>query len=291
MGYSVTVIADSISPAGARITTMQLRFPRFLLAEFNTHRVFSRNARSSRAVPIRKILKEAEADPVIPVSWGFDEPGMRSTSEMDIHHVKVATQEWMSAKDRAVDAALELMDTGVHKQIVNRILEPFMWVDVVVTSTSYDNFFRLRCNAEAQPEMQKLAVMMARAYRDSEPCHRRVNRDWHLPYIDADDLWELADEDLVKVSAARCARVSYKAHDGKTSTVAKDIELHDKLMRNGHASPFEHQARCLEDGDERSGNFTGWSQYRQTLILSGQEKFDFSILDRDFGDRDYITPK
>lgn len=289
MGYVCKIIADSVSPSGARITTMQLRFPRFLLAEFNTYRAFSRNARSSRAVPTEKLLAEIEQDPVMPLFWGEDRHGMQATEEMDEEQAHEARCEWLSARDEAVNRAVALVRIGAHKQIVNRLLEPYMWADVVVTSTSFDNAFSQRCHPEAQPEIQKIFVMMARALRDSTPAGLAPG-EWHLPYMSCDEQSFYRSLHIsIALSVVRCARVSYKPHDGTNPELEKERRRYGKLLKNSHWSPFEHQAECLEDANERSGNFVGWRQYRQMLPINVHTAFDFSGLDR-LGERDFITP-
>lgn len=307
MSIAAKVVAHSRGPNKAEIATIQTRMPRLVLAQFNTHRAISKNARSSRAVPIEKMILEAETNPVIPLCWGKNRRGMQASERLEGTAAWRSEQAWLDARDHAVATAHRLLDIGAHKQIVNRVLEPFLWVDVVATATDWNNFFALRCDKHAQPEMQAVAVAMARALRDSEPRHIGAGQ-WHLPYVTDDELdllYELQEEayeaqnaDCVsrwfdeekrcqKLSVARCARVSYAPFDGNEPDLEKDIKRHDRLERNGHWSPFEHQARAEAYHVGRSGNFLNWTQYRQTLKVSVHTAFDYTSLDA-FGEQGYL---
>jgi hypothetical protein len=299
---SAQVIADSISPQGIRLTTFQLRYPRFIHAEFMTHRMFSRNASSSRAVPVKRLIEDVSHDPAIPVYWGKNQPGMQAKEELNVAHIIAAKDTWNGALDAAVEHANDLARLGAHKQIVNRILEPFAHINVVCTATDYENFYALRRHEDAQPEIKALADAMWEAQQASTPICLNPG-DWHLPYINftkGEDTWQALqhckrgritrDEPswdeiisvLLKVSVARCARVSYLTHDGRQTTVEEDIALYERLVSAspGHMSPAEHQATPDEwfDGGpdssldphwfrpEQSGNFRpGWIQLRKTL--------------------------
>lgn len=262
---TATIVADSISHFGDRLTTMQVTFPRFVLAEFNTHRVFSRNSASSRAIPVAKQLDRIENDPVLPVEWGVNKSGMQAEEVLGHAESIQAENIWLQARDDAVRAARALADLGVHKQITNRLLEPFMWHTVIVTSVVWENFFEQRCSRLAQPEIRVAAEAMREVYLESEP-EPLSPGEWHMPYImDVDE--GLSDEELRKVSVARCARVSYLTHDGVRDP-AKDLELYDRLVsaRPMHASPLEHVATprtTKRPGGQ--GNFPGWVQLRHVL--------------------------
>lgn len=306
MSYDVQIVADSVSPKGFRITTFSLRYPRMVHAELMTHRLFSRNASSTRAIPTAKMIEWIEKDPAMPVYWGKNQKGMQATEELTEAQRGDAEACWLDARDRAVLYAKTLMDIGVHKQIASRILEPWAHINVVVTATTFDNFFALRCHKAAMPEIQALAVKMARLYRDNDPISFLPGW-WHLPFVtDAelsalcelrrqarylrDDECErfMAEETrLLKLSVARCARVSYKTFDGNEPDPDKDVALHDSLLANGHWSPFEHQAQAACDGN-RSGNFVGWTQYRQMLPKGVHTEFDFATLDQ-FDGRDFVV--
>jgi len=255
---SAKVILDSISESGARLITMELKYPRFVHAELMTHRVFSRNAASSRAIPIRKVIKMVEEDPATPVYWGKNKRGMSPGKEVE--DSSEAMKAWLEARDSAVEHARKLKELGLHKQIVNRLLEPFQYITVICTATQWSNFFALRDHADAQQEIAALAKKMKYAQEMSIP----VERVWHMPYIQNNEM-HLDPTELRKISTARCARVSYLTHDG-TRSIDKDLELHKRLLTggdSGHWSPFEHVAMASSDPGERSGNFTGWIQYRK----------------------------
>lgn len=278
MAYAAKIVADSISEAGDRLTTMEVTFPRMVLAEFNTHRVFSRNSASSRAIPIGKQIERVENDPFVPVYWGKNQSGMQADEELYVEDQKLAAQEWLRARDDAVHQARRLVSLDVHKQIVNRLLEPFMWHTVIVTATEWGNFFALRAHKDAQPEIRVIAEMMRGCYNESTPT--LVKKDeWHLPLIqpeEYDGVFEFSEE-ARKISSARCARVSYLTHDGKRDLEA-DLTLYERLVGGGHMSPLEHVAVpdfCvlgINDFEDqfspisngfRGSNFRGWKQFRK----------------------------
>lgn len=264
-GYQAEVLADSINASGARLTTMQVTFPRIILAEFNTHRVLSRNSASSRAVPVKKRIAMVEKRPFVPEVFYRNKAGMQGDEPLTGEDEVLAREAWHVGAMRAAEIATLLNSIGVHKQTANRVLEPYLWHTVVVSATEWDNFFHLRCNPDAQPEFRKIACMMREARDKSEPVMRAYG-DWHLPYITDEERATHGDQymyKLAKISSARCARVSYKAFDGTTSAEV-DIALGHKLMSSGHMSPFEHAARSMGTRDFR-GNFSGWLQYRKML--------------------------
>jgi hypothetical protein len=281
--YDVRIIADSINKSNNRLTTMQVRYWRAIHAEVMTHRVFSRNASSSRAIPVSKMIKQVWDDPAGPLHWGVNRPGMQARAELFGWRRALAGGLWRTASKIACGFAWGMMKLGVHKQVANRLLEPFQYISVIISATEWDNFFELRAHPDAQPEIQHLALLMERVMRHSVP--RYVNPgDWHLPYVTSAD-WTAAQlicqkdritrdmpkfhemlEITRKLSTARCARVSYLTHDGVTPAINKDIKLHDDLVvsRPIHASPAEHQAMALDDSSQCK-NFRGWQQYRDLL--------------------------
>ena len=290
MAYSAKIVTDSVSEVGDRLTTMEVTFPRMVLAEFNTTRVFSRNSASSRAIPVEKQLQRIMDDPFIPVWWGRNQSGMQADHELGGYDLEQARAEWLVARDSAVNHVQRLLELGLHKQITNRLLEPFMWHTVIVTATEWSNFFALRANPMAQPEIRVIAEMMRDLYDESEPALVKGG-EWHLPLIqpeERDGVFEFSEE-ARKISAARCARVSYLTHDGKRDLEA-DLKLYDRLAGAGHMSPFEHVATPLPSSSWRmsrtgewisgeeddlldeldlyakwSGNFRGWKQLRKFL--------------------------
>lgn len=270
MSYSAKVILDSVSPAGHRLTTLEVCFPRFILSELNTHRVFSRNSASSRAVPIAKMIDRAKTDPVFPIEWGKNQSGMQAQSLLDSHNADLAYMHWREARDEAIYRAQMLSEVGVHKQIVNRILEPFLWHTAIISSTEWDNFFDQRLDKAAQPEMRHTAELMKAAIDDSVPKELPYGA-WHAPYLKDFDCSYNSTEWCLKQAIARCARVSYLNHDGVHDPEA-DLRLFEKLVAGKHLSPFEHVARpsdhsgkydlYMPDAPNDEANFRGWRQAR-----------------------------
>lgn len=262
MAFKVEIIQDSISPLGKRITTLTATYPRFLHSELLTHRDRARNAASSRAIPWRKMRDAVITEPVVPIKWGVEQKGMRTGDELPPDLCDQAVCIWKAARNDAVKWADALAALGVHKSLVNRLIEPFAWITVVMTATEWNNFFRLRCHPDAEIHFQKIACMMRDALAASKP----VERIWHLPFVQEDELGG-NPYDLAAVSTARCARVSYLTHDGVRDQ-AKDQELFDKLCQGsgfGHWSPHEHPAEADVDPNHRSGPFVGWNQFRKTF--------------------------
>lgn len=273
MTISAKIITDSIGPNKARITTFVLKYPRFIHQELLTHRQFSRNASSSRAIPFNKQIKMIKEDMAMPVRWGLNQRGMQAYTDSSNFKAKLGKLVWKIAGYSSIAFASILNKLGFHKQIVNRIIEPFSHISVVVTSTDFNNFFALRYHHAAQPEIFELAKEMFKAYWNSTP-RKLEEGEWHLPFISFTDQW-VADqegrhttEDLIKRSVARCARVSYNNHDGTNSTLEQDIKLYDRLVGGDikHSSPAEHQAQASNNPNLISGNFRGFKQYRKTLI-------------------------
>ena len=274
MTIEAKVIAHSRVDHAPDLITLQLRYPRMIHSEFMTHRVFSRNASSSRAVPVQRMIQDVIDDPAMPVAWGSNKPGMQAGEDLSEKDAATAKAQWLHACEEAVEWAKALAKTGCHKQIVNRILEPFAHISVVVTATDWDNFFDLRCHPDADPTMRALAEAMRDAITDSTPDD---SVRWHLPYLQPSD-WEWAwtemqtggeganFDTLAMISAARCARVSYLNHDGSKADIEKDLTLAKRLLESKHMSPFEHQARVTgDDGTALWGNFNGWDQHRKMI--------------------------
>jgi len=292
------VIADSISGEGKRLTTFQLLYPRFIHSELMTHRVFSRNASSSRAIPVKRMLEMVRSGPAKPVHWGKNQPGMQAREELEQPH-KIRVQSlWQEAAEAAAAIAEKMAEEDAHKQIVNRILEPFQHISVVLTATEFDNWFELRAHEDAQPEIYVLAKQMRLRMSRSQPKLLQPG-EWHLPYVTEADYDSVAryrkeamgmtdveawdDDEITKmlrqVSAARCCRVSYLKHDGTASSVDEDLALCDRLVgaRPLHASPFEHQATpdIIVPGSRMEmarwekpylhGNLVGWIQHRKLV--------------------------
>lgn len=258
---------------GVRLTTMQLRYPRFIHSEFMTHRVFSRNASSSRAIPVAKMIEQVRNDPAMPIHWGKNQPGMQANEELQGDELALVQEGWRSAARAAANFASDMASNNAHKQIANRILEPFQFIHVIVTATEWENFFDLRAHADAQPEIHELAVQMANAMSRSQPRLLDID-EWHLPYVTWTERTRHEVDVCLKLSAARCARVSYLTHDGATPLFEKDMELYERLVGSKplHASPIEHQATPMLDETMWSGNFRGWLQNRQLVESTFNEE-------------------
>lgn len=277
---SAKVIADSVYRGGPRLTTLQLRYPRWIHAEARTHRVFSlgevlyelatpslmedrnlsRNASSSRAVPVKRLIRDAIDDPAIPIYWGRNQKGMQAGQEHDgfvndwrvsgpSKHSISREAAWLAARDQAISAALAFDEAGYAKQIVNRIIEPYTHINTVVTATKWNNFWALRDHYMAEPHINHLAQVMRRALAESQP--RNLEHGfWHVPYVQQSEYAQIEDAwDAIRYSTARCARVSYLTSEGKPPMPAEDIALFERLVVRGvgdddpvHASPAEHQA-------------------------------------------------
>lgn len=259
MNFSATILADSVNPIGDRLVTFEVTYPRMIHSELLTHRMFSRNSASSRAIPVAKMTERIMQSPVIPIHWGKNQKGMQAGQEIDLKNQ--AEQVWLEARDNAVESARKLMELGIHKQIANRLTEPFMWITVIVSTTSFEHFRRLRVHPDAEPHFQKIAGMMAELYDSHQPQSLKQGES-HLPLVGFPGDENLTPPDKLRVSTARCARVSYLTHDG-VRDVEKDFELHDRLATSGHWSPFEHPAIVPVEMDRHYGNFKGFKQYRK----------------------------
>lgn len=282
-GYPISakIVADSVSEAGVRITTLELVFPRYVLAEFNTHRVFSRNASSSRAIPTKKLIQNAMDAFVEPVRYGINKAGMQAAeNNLSGEALEEARKIWKEMAEFNMKGCLRLAELGLHKQWASRPVEWFSTIKVVVTSTDFNNFFILRDHVEAQDEICHLAQSMKVAMNESTP--KLVIPDgWHLPYVTEEDLAMLGLNNCLKISAARCARTSYKTYHGVTSTLQEDMDLFKKLVHDiddgdnpFHASPTEHQARPVKFTGKSStftGNFFGWEQHRKFIEHYGPD--------------------
>lgn len=288
-----TIIADSVSAhSGQRITTLELEYHRYIHSELMTHRQFSRNAASSRAIPIDKMIEQVQTNPAIPTHWGANQSGMQALGEVSNFNQMLAKQTWLEARDKAVEFAKQLQALNLHKQIVNRVLEPFQMMKTLVTATNFDNFFNLRCHKDAQPEIKMLADLMYQAMQENTPNELQAG-EWHLPYIELhfnedtgvndyyvhrNGAYHKVDLDTaIKISCSCAAQVSYRKND---TSIEKALAIYDKLVNSSpvHASAFEHCATPIDIESTKegithfdvcdvpySGNFANWVQYRQLI--------------------------
>ena len=311
----VEVILASASNTGSPpIYTIRMRYPRPIHGEIMTHRVFGRNARSSRAVPVRTMLNEVRRIPYVPWHWGKNQKGMQAAedcnellswpgaSAFDKDGVRIRANQltneegWLKARDVSAAVAEAFMEAGYHKQNPNRLLEPFSWIDTLITATQWQNFLWLRDHKDAEPHLQDLARLVKKAIEEAK-VQVLQSGGWHLPYITYTDQVKLRDliqessikpltakevyDSMVdlscKVSAARCARISYKPFDGNAS-YEKELARYNHLVSDErvHASPLEHQASPDRydpdypnvnqwENPSLHGNLTGWLQYRKLI--------------------------
>lgn len=286
MEIKAEIIAHSKSSiSGKEIVTFELEYPRWIHGEMLTHRLFSRNAASSRAIPVAKMIEQVRLAPATPVHWGKNQPGMQAKEELQGLQKEQVIDYWMLSSSSMAHWAEAMMEEGAHKQIVNRILEPFQMMKTVLTATEMDNFFWLRKHADAQPEIKLLAEKMWEALQESHAFVMSPG-DWHTPYFEG-GFWMQGCatplEDALAISSSCCAQVSYRKLD---DSLEKAKNIFAKLIESKpcHASPTEHQATPIpngfcapgakwEDGVTHvdrdnnfwSGNFKGWIQHRQLL--------------------------
>jgi hypothetical protein len=285
------IIADSVSPTGIRMTSLEIEYPRFILAELNTHRMLSKNSSSSRAIPVKTMLQHIKDAPAMPVHWGTNIPGMSAGEELqgtDLEHAKYL---WVEAANSAASISNKLQDLLLAKQVTNRITEPWMTMKTVISATEWANFFYLRNHKDAQPEIRELAKVMYEAMLTSYP-KELLPGEWHLPYVHLckgilgeafyrDDFGtEMSLEDARIISASCCAQVSYRKND---DSLSKAYKIFDKLINSkpAHSSPTEHQATPMQNtlhpfeqsgvthvdqnNQHWSGNLRGWVQFRKLI--------------------------
>ena len=292
------VIADSVSPSGERMTTMEIEYPRFILAELNTHRMLSKNSASSRAIPVKAMHEQIMQMPAGPVYWGKNQPGMQAKEAVTGPDLSEAIYIWNKAKEDAVHWAQAMAERlGIHKQIANRITEPWMVMKTVISGTEWANLYYLRNHPDAQPEFHELAYKMHEAQKNSCPQELHPG-EWHVPYVNVSRDFStnqlryfdstgdyLTAEQARIISASCCAQVSYRKND---DTMEKAQKIFNQLIHSkpAHASPVEHQATPMDlpttcayepetwepgvthvsaNGDLWSGNLRGWIQHRKLI--------------------------
>lgn len=261
--YKAEVILKSKNPYnGVEITTLRVKYPLAIHAEVMTHRVFSRNAESNRAIPSKTLIKRVWNNPYTPLEWQKNKSGMQSSEDLSTVKKWFARKVWITSSKLACLTAFTLNKLGLHKQWANRVLNPYQWVEVIITSTEWENFFNLRCHEDAQPEIRKIAEMMRDAINGSES----VEREWHIPFADE----SLPVYERIKKSVEDCARVSYgqQSREGRSN-----YKLYEQLViaKPLHASPAEHQARAVKSkGFIR--NLRGWKMHRVELERNYYEK-------------------
>jgi hypothetical protein len=278
--YMAKVLGDSLSPDGVRLTTLIARFPRFILAELNTHRVKSRNSASSRAIPTERLIEAVCDNPFVPETFNARVKGMGIGETLEDKLQNQCRAEWLIARDKTVEQAKKLIDIGIDKSRANRLLEPFMWHTAIISATEWDNMFGLRCpdgdrpdrEFPAQWEFQQISILMRQAMADSQPA-RLDYGEWHLPFIhpiEHDDI-----EVKKKVCSRQLARVSFDTHT-QQEDILVSVGKSGDLSASAHFSPFEHIARPLE--------------YRDTLDLNFNDKIlmPLSLMEADTPMREYV---
>jgi len=271
---SAKIILDSQHPNGGRLTTMVLRIPTCVLAQFNTHRWFSKNAASMRAIPTTRVLQDVLKDPYVP-EWTSNKPGMQGGDT--IRWPRLATKAWVAALYCAAATVWFFSKLGLHKQVVNRLVSPWSFTEVVVTGnqSAWANFLALRADSHADPALQKVAYRAAFELANSRPDPLSIG-DWHLPFTRENRPGK--GKAAIIQSVARCARVSYKSRLNGLfdSHLEEDEKLYERLLGCDpkHASPSEHQA-CAVISDSQGGNLgMGWMQFRKTL--AGEVRSDLT---------------
>jgi thymidylate synthase ThyX len=293
-GIRVAVLADSVNSQGNRLTTLEIEYPRFILSELNTHRMLSKNRASSRAIPLQKMHEHIRENPALPVNWGRNRSGMQATEELRTTERKAAEGVWLAARDQMLSHSNILSQIGLHKQVANRITEPWMMMKTVISGTEWSNFLWLRDHEDAQPEFAHLAFLIRCALETSEP-QTLYPGEWHTPYVETERRGGtlqyytqhndcLTPEQALIISASCCAQVSYRRND---ETLEKAQQIFDRLINSEpvHASPVEHQATPVRPNlsfitpdtwptgvthQDRTGrlwsaNFCGWIQHRKQL--------------------------
>lgn len=275
MTISAKIIKDSVNKKNIRLTTFQLHYPRAIHSELNTHRMLSRNASSSRAIPIQRVMDSIIADPVYPHFHGKNQKGMQAVEQMNYSEEMLVDRIFDDHRNYTLQCARKLSEIGLHKQSTNRLLEPHSHISVIVSATEWNNFFALRDHPDAQPEIAGLAKCMRAAMRNSTPIFLEDD-EWHLPLVEGEET-ELTLKEQLMLSVARCATISY-ARPHYDIDLTKALEIYQRLTKSTpiHASPFEHQAKPIADSNEAThltlsdnelwcGNFRGWMQYRHSI--------------------------
>lgn len=265
------VILDSISEDGIRLITLHLHYPRYILSEVDTHRMLSKNSRSSRARPVNSVMREVYDDPFIPSHWTAYQKGMQGQEITDPKAIEFYTDFITSLGKNIVDA-IELFNENcdakgiprLHKQVLNRYIENFASTDTIISGTDWKNFFNLRISSKTEPHFKELAEAMRKAMDESTPKVVPIG-NYHLPYITSEELEQNSLADCKLASVARCARVSYAPFGSTEPDFKKDLELGKTLLKDRHMSAFEHIATPLFYGTQRVSNFRGWKQYRQEV--------------------------
>lgn len=305
MPTSARLLEDVVAPSGDRLTIFEVELHRFVLAELNTHRSHSRSSASSRAIPVSKQIARVKEDPAWPLVWTSEQPGMQGGSELEGYDLGNAQWLFKDVQQYTVDRIEDYYEDlrrnygeepsqwgphALHKSLVNRLMEPFMWHKVIfgATDLGWVNFFAqraMRYSPLAQPELRAAADQMLDIYGDEEfeeseelravagmmmetlesSTPTQINfGEWVTPYIQRDEKF-LIDTKL-KVSVGRCARVSFLNHGGIRDLDA-DLKLWSTLSTSKpkHAAPMEFVCTPMGYDEEQVGNFRGFRQLRHMV--------------------------
>lgn len=259
MEIQVKIIADSVSKIGKRLTTYELIYPRIVHAELMTHGMLAKNAASSRAIPVRKVIELVRNTPAMPSRFGANQAGMQDKGvEHDAPINGYSPQEWWRlAALSAARFSEEFDNAGYHKQVCNRVTEPYQWMKTVVSGTEWANFFWLRDHKDADPTIAELARKMREAYDNTTPI-LLLPGDWHVPYYyegywkgDGDllDVHSYTIEEALDISISCCAQVSYRTLDDSLEKAKRVVERLNLGESNDpkHSSPSEHQGTPMKE--------------------------------------------
>ena len=276
---SAQIVAGSIAN-GQKVRTYELTYPRFIHSEIMTHRMFSRNTASSRAIPVNKFVNSLAYVPnELFERLGLNQSGMQA---QDIQLTETQYSElskgFVKYRTNIIEFTKLCQSLDLHKQIINRFIEPLMHITCIVTATDMDNFFAQRCHPAAQPELQSLAFKMLKCEIDFK-FNSLYYGQWHLPYVTEQENKDLSFRELRKMSVARVASVSYIKH-GEELTKERCDAIYDKLLEGGHWSPFEHVCTPMapNNKDHYSGNLKGWSMFRKEFMTECRDVTDFQAL-------------
>lgn len=307
MAFDAKIILDSVTPAGARLTTFQITIPRIVLAELNTHKMVSKNSASSRAIPVKKRIAQVLADPFVPKAFARNTRGMQpAANALEGEDHERALRIWLNAIEAMTEGAQQLADVEVHKQLANRLIEFCSYWTVVATATEWSNAFALRDHPHAQDEIRDPMHLAKELYDKSEPV-LVPSGEWHLPYVIGYDVGAPDDGltrkfvggkaqwypyELVQMSVGRCAAVSYLNQENQLDPAGDIRRTVERLIPSGHMSPTEHVAQSLtrdewvEYAEEAAtkwiedripvGNLWGWKQYRKTI----ENEHDFALVQK-----------
>ncbi len=282
-----SIIADSVNPAGVRLTTYLLTYPKFIHGEVMTFRAASKNASSSRAIPTSKMIKEIGDTPAMPLKFLRNKPGMQGGEQLAPDLQDNCSAEIRDLRDAAIRTVNKLHSAGLHKQSANRYLEPWLHMNTLLSATDFANMFATRLHPDAQPEYQHLAYLMGKAMLQSQPQELKAG-EWHLPF--SDHIASETDlETKLRVCTGRCARTSYKNQEGVFS-IEDDLKLFDRLISGspGHWSPLEHCAKARNDfeyWDQETAtlsNFRGFQQLRKRYSQENIAAVDLAQLVLDY---------